>query len=115
MKCKYAGVVAANSRSASKWIHHLGAEALGEASVVDAIGVRQRLLRHVERTEQKIPDRERAGEVLSAAAIRRGVVPAMKHRPGDHVFEWAKRPVQIGMHEGRRRGREWSNPQHHVG
>ena len=84
MKCKYAGAVAANSRLASKWIQHLRAKALREAPIIDAVGIWQRLFGHVERTEQKIPNRECAGEVLSAATAQiERTWYDLPHRPTD--------------------------------
>src|SRR5579862_7403392 len=82
-------------------IQQLAAKALRKLLVVDAIGVGQLVRGHVPGAEQNIPDRERAGEVARAAAIGRGMVPAVENRPGDHVFERAERPVEIGMDKGR--------------
>ena len=68
-------------KSTLERIHHLGAEAFRECGVVDAIGVRKHVRRHIKSSEQNVPDRERTGEINGAAAIQRSVMPAVKHRP----------------------------------
>ena len=37
---------------------------------------------------------------MLSSAVGRSVMPAVKHRAGNDVFEWTQGPVQIGMHEG---------------
>src|SRR5664279_414192 len=85
--------------SARERVQHLGAEAFREALVVDAIGIRQLVLRHVEGAEQHVPNRKCPGEIHVAAAVGQCVMPAMEYRAGQHVFKRAQRPFQVGMHE----------------
>src|SRR5271154_855825 len=68
-----------------------------ECLIADAIGLGEVVFRHPEGSEQQIPDREGSGEIGIAALFERGVMPAMKHRRRQHVFERAERPVQIGV------------------
>ena len=77
------------------------AEARREFLIVDAVAVGQVAGRHVERAKDEIENRERGGEILLAAAIGGGVVPAVEDRRRNHVFERAERPVEVGMHESR--------------
>src|SRR4029077_13611565 len=65
---------------------------------------------HPIRPEQYIPDRKGASEVGIAAFRQRGVMPAVKHRRRQHIFERPKRPVQIGVHEGGMEGGERTDP-----
>src|ERR1700730_1544913 len=79
-----------------------------------AIIFRQPVFRHPEGPEQDVPDRERPGKVGIAALFQRGVMPAVKHRRRQHVFERAKRPAEIGVNERRMERREWPDPKHDV-
>src|SRR6266478_4778144 len=87
------------SRSLLEWIKHLRAKARRKASVGDAVGVRQDALRHVEGAECKIDQRKGRSEIFLPAALCRGVMPAVKDRTGNRIFERPQRPVQIRMHE----------------
>jgi hypothetical protein len=59
-------------------IGELRAEARREFLVRDAVAVRQNTLRHVERAEYEVDNREGGGEILLAAAFGGGVMPAME-------------------------------------
>src|SRR5258706_12753172 len=72
---------------AAEWIQKLRAETFRERRVGDTILIGQHLRRHVTGAEHHIQDRKRRGEVLRSAALRRGMVPAMKNRTGNDVFE----------------------------
>src|ERR1700738_3548810 len=72
------------------------------------------VFRHPEGSKQDIPDRERPGKVGIAALFERGVMPAVKHRRRQHVFERAKRPAEVGVNERRMERREGPDPEHDV-
>src|SRR6202034_4085684 len=78
----------------------LAVEARGKFAIVDTIAIGQFASRHVECAEKDVEDREGRGEVLLASAVRRRMMPAVKHGSGDHVFERAERPVKIRVHKG---------------
>src|SRR5579884_1218953 len=107
MNCKRRGL-------AHERIDHLSAEALRKSLVVDAVGVGELIVRHIKSAEQNIPDGKSAGEIHRTAAVGGGMVPTMKYRAGEDVAERPKRPIQIGVYEGRGRGGEWTDPEHHV-
>src|ERR1700683_2549619 len=96
-------------------MYELGAEGLRERLVVNAVLIWEVAGRHIERAEHDIEDRKGRSKVLLATALRRRVVPAMKDRAGDHVFEWAERPLEVGVDERRMGGRERPEDQEHVG
>src|SRR5207244_5924602 len=86
-------------------IEALFAERIGQLSddlagerglIVHAILVRQRAFRHPEGPEQDVPERKGAREIGVAALLAGGVVPAVKHRRRQDVFERAERPVEVG-------------------
>src|SRR5262245_29711124 len=86
-------------------ISELRAEARRKFLVGDAVAVRQYAFRHVERAEDEIENREGRREVLLAAALGRGVMPAMENRRRDHIFKRPERPIEIGVDESRMRDR----------
>src|SRR5580704_7219427 len=96
-------------------MHELGAEGLRERFVVDAVLIGELAGRHIERAEHDIEDRKGRGKVLLAAAFRRRVVPAMEDRARDHVLERTESPIEVGVDERRRGGRERPQYQEHVG
>src|SRR5580704_3907138 len=104
MKCKPAVPIAAAPRDARltlagnslrERVGELGRKAFGKFALVDAIAVRQHAGGHVEGAEYQVEHRESGGKVLLAAAVGRGVVPAVEHRPGDDISERPERPVEI--------------------
>src|SRR3954468_15461132 len=74
--------------------------------LVHTIIVGQDAFRHAEGTEQEVPDRESSCKVGVAALVLSGVVPAMKDRRRDDVFERSEGPVEIGVDERRVERRE---------
>jgi hypothetical protein len=82
--------------------------------IVDAVLAGQPVYWHPECPEQNVPDRKSAGEIGIAAHIRRGVMPAVKHRRRDHISERAEVPVEIGVDERRMKEIQRTEPQHHV-
>src|SRR5690349_9760233 len=104
-----------DDHSLFEWMDHLGPEVAGKAPIVYAVGGGQRLLRQVERPEDKVEHREGRREVLLATLIGRGVMPAMKDRASDHVAQWPERPVEIGVDERRMRDREWPEDHQRIG
>src|SRR5580698_170323 len=101
MKCKSAGLECrAAAVSLRERVRKLGWKRLGKLTLGDAVIIRQLADRHIEGAEQHIEHREGRGKIPLAAALRRGVVPAVEHRAGDDVFERPKLPVKIGVHEG---------------
>ncbi len=81
----------------------------------NAVIIRQFALRHVEGAENQVEHRKRRGEILLAAAVCRGVVPAVKDRSGDDVFERTELPVEIGVDEGGMGDGQRSQHHEHVG
>src|SRR5262249_5143674 len=104
----------ARRASPEKRVDQLGTETRREFAVGDAIGGRHRILGHVISAEQNIEDRERRGEVLLAALLGCGVMPAVEDRARKHVAEWAQRPIEIGMYEGGVRDRKRAQEHQHV-
>src|ERR1700692_4307127 len=90
-----------STRSVRERMHQLGAEALRERPVVDAVLVGKLAGRHVEGAEYDVEDREGRGKVFLAAAVRRRVVPAVKDRTCDDVFERTERPIEVSVDECR--------------
>src|SRR3954454_10369421 len=68
---------------------------------VDTIILGEDALGHAEGAEHQVPDREGSGKVGVTTLVQRGVMPAMKDRRRDHVFQWPKGPVEICVDEGR--------------
>ena len=96
-------------------IEHLRGKAWRKGPVGNAIGAGQGRSRQVKGAEDQVEHREGCGEILLAAALGGGVMPAMEDRRRDHVFERTERPVEIGVHKSRMRNGD--RPQHdeHVG
>src|SRR5438046_2376909 len=103
------------ARLLTEWIGQLPTDLGGDLLIVYAVIVRQPALRHAERAEQDVPEREGAREIGIAALFQRGVMPAVEDRRGKHVFKRAERPVQVGVNERGVEGRERPDPQHDVG
>src|ERR1700751_1503887 len=78
--------------------------------IIGAVASGQPVFRHPERTKQDVPNRKRPGKISAAAFLSKRVIPSVKDRGGEHVFERAERPVQIGMDKGGVEGRERSDP-----
>src|SRR5215475_9101452 len=89
-------------------IGELAADLPRHRRFVLAVILGQLALGHPERSEQNVPERERASEIAVAALFQSGVMPAMEYRGRQHIFERPQRPVQVGMHESRMEGRERS-------
>src|SRR5438128_745308 len=90
--------------------HVLFAERIGQLSddfagkrrlIVQAILVRQCASRHPEGPKQDVPERKGASKIGVAASRAGGVVPAVKHRRRQDVFERTQRPVEVGVNERR--------------
>src|SRR5687768_11460859 len=64
----------------AEWIGQLSADLGGDYLIVHTVIVRQPVLRHAERAEEDVPEREGACEIGIAALFERGVMPAMEHR-----------------------------------
>src|SRR6202048_2932285 len=97
-----------------KRISQLPDDLRGHRLFVLAIIFRQPVFRHPEGPEQDVPDREGPGKVGIAALFQRGVMPAVKHRRRQHVFERAKRPAENCVNERRVERREGPDPEHDV-
>ncbi len=62
--------------------------------------------RQVERTEQEIPERQRAGKVPIEALLRAGVMPAMERRTRNRITQGSVVPAQVRVNHDRIEGRE---------
>src|SRR5437764_9725777 len=80
-------------------IEQLRAESGWKVALADPVGVRQCIFRHVERAEQEVEEWKRRGKILLPSPFRHGVMPAVKNRTDDDVFERTERPVEIRVHE----------------
>ncbi len=73
---------------------------------MDAEVLRPAVAGHVIGAEEKVPDREQAGEVLVPRRAFAGVVPAVEDGRGDHGAERAEVPIHVRVQKDRVEGED---------
>src|ERR1700742_897443 len=100
MNCKWRPNSSGRQGLLAKRVSELPNNFIRNARIVGAVVLRQPALGHPKGPEQDVPERKGAREIGVAAVVDRGVMPTVKHRRRQYIFERPERPVQVGMHEG---------------